>query len=81
MLCMDFPTYAAAVAAEVRAEMGRKQVTATHLATRTDIPSATLSRRLNGRSAFTVEELHRISAVLGVPVSVLVPDSASAGAA
>ncbi|MDM4761929.1 helix-turn-helix transcriptional regulator [Galbitalea sp. SE-J8] len=54
------------VAAEVRAAIARKGVTATMVAAATDIAPATLSRRLNAAGPFTVDELDAIARYLGV---------------
>lgn len=51
---------------EVRAEMGRKRVSGTQLATLCGIPQSTLARRLNGEVEFRVDELKAVAEALGV---------------
>lgn len=58
-----------AVAGEVRACMARQRVTATTLSQAADIPPATLSRKLNAITGFTVEELLRVARALEVAPS------------
>lgn len=62
---MDVQTYRQAVAAEVRAEMARQQVTNVRLAQITGIPARSLSRRLNGQGLLDVETLSEIASALG----------------
>ena len=57
------------VAAEVRAEMGRAQVTQTKLAQELGRSDMYVSRRLTGQVAFDMAELERIAEVLQVPVN------------
>lgn len=61
------------VAAEVRAQMARLQINGATLAQRTNIPRATLHRRLNGASPFTIDELADIAEVLGRSVASFLP--------
>lgn len=56
------------VAAEVRAHMARQKVTASRLSTEVGIPQATLSRKLNGKTPFLVDELMSIGDVVGFDV-------------
>ena len=60
---------AAQLAAEVRAEMARQGVTAAKVAAATNISPASLSRRLNGTSDFTVAEMFRVAGFLQVTLS------------
>lgn len=57
------------VAAEVRAEMARKQVTKKELSVQTGMSLSTLQRRLYGTYPFTVEELLRVATALDAPIS------------
>lgn len=57
------------VAAEIRAQMGRLKISAKDLAESTGVAPATLSRKLNAKAGFTVEELVKIARVLGVPAA------------
>lgn len=62
------------VAAEVRAAMGRKNMTQSALATEIKMSRAALSERLSGQRAFDTDELDAIGAVLGVgPLAFLIP--------
>lgn len=61
-----------AVAAEVRAAMGRRRVTQTQLAARLHLSQPAVSRRLHGEISFNVEELVTVADMLGVTVSDLV---------
>lgn len=63
----------AAVAAEVRAELGRQNVSGTGLARMMGVSQALVSRRLTGEVPFDVAELSRIAEILGVPVSTFMP--------
>lgn len=72
--------YRREVAAEVRAEMARQQVTASTLAEGANIATATLSRRLNGVQPFDVDELAAIAACLGQPVAKFLPTHLAATA-
>jgi len=58
------------VAAEIRAELGRQQMSQRRLAELLGVDPAIVSRRLAGvRYSFTTSELDRIAAILGVPVA------------
>lgn len=61
------------VAANVRAEVarsGRSQVT---LAASLRLKQQNLTRRLRGRTLFTIDEAYAIASVLGVPASEIFP--------
>jgi transcriptional regulator with XRE-family HTH domain len=64
------------VAAEVRAEMGRKQVTGVALARKLGVSHAYVSRRLNGETPFDVGDLERIAGILEVSPRRLLGDAA-----
>lgn len=68
------------VAANVRAELARRNIPAQSLAEAVDLNRATLGRRLNGYSSFTIDELDRIADYFGLPLEVLISDG-SVGAA
>ena len=74
------PTLGSQVAAEVRAEMARQDITRATLAVATDIPPYTLSRRLSGTGDLTVTELMRIAGALGVPAADLIERACSTAA-
>jgi len=69
---MTTTTTANRIAANVRAEMGRRQITQTGLADVLNLSQTAVSRRLSGQVPFNVEELARIAAALNVDLSVLV---------
>ena len=64
--------YTPALAAEVRAELGRQQVGVGSLASHLGIHRTKLYRRLHGIRPFDSDELARIGALLGVPASELI---------
>jgi DNA-binding Xre family transcriptional regulator len=59
------------VAGEIRAAMARKRISATTLSQQVAIPPATLSRKLNAKTGFTVDELLEIADALSVDASEL----------
>jgi len=62
----------ARTAAELRAELARKQVSVVSLSAATGIKVPTLRNRLAGKSPFYLEELDTICAALGVGLSAFV---------
>lgn len=60
------------VAAEVRATLGRSQMTAAELARETGLSKAAVSRKLGGLTSFTVEEIIKVSKATGVSIDSLV---------
>jgi transcriptional regulator with XRE-family HTH domain len=64
------------IAAEVRAELARQQITQAELAARLETDQAIISRKLTGRSIFTTRDLERWAAALGVPVTNFLPEPA-----
>ena len=54
------------IAAEVRADLARKQMSAAELSRETGISKAALSRKLRGESSFTVEELLTVADATGI---------------
>lgn len=65
------------VAANIRAEMGRRLTSQSHLADKMGRTQQFLSRRLTGQTNFTIEEIAQIAAILGVPVSTLLGEVAA----
>lgn len=65
-----------AVAAEVRAAVGRRNTNSTALARRLGVSQTYVWRRLKGEVAFDTDDLHRIAGLLGVAVSDLLPSGA-----
>lgn len=61
----------AAVAAELRAQMARHQVTGGELGRRLSRSDMWVSRRTSGKTAMTVAEIHEIAAALGIEPAVL----------
>lgn len=71
---------ASRIAAEVRAEMGRQNMSQQALADQLGWPQNRVSRRLNGGAAltpFTVIELMAVAAVLDVPMANFLPEAAA----
>lgn len=65
------------VADNIRAEMARRQITQTTLATQLGRTQQAISRRLSGQTPFTIEDAAAIADILGVPlVSLLCEDAA-----
>lgn len=69
--------YNEAVAAEVRAELGRHRKSASDLARALKISPQSIGRRLNGDQPFDVIELASIAAWLGIDVQRLMPVAAA----
>jgi len=59
------------IAAEVRAQMGRKRITARALAKTIGISDGALSERLNGTRPFNTDQLARIATALDVDLVAL----------
>lgn len=62
-----------AIAAEIRAEMARQQITQRDLAAKVGMFQQALQIRLAGVRSFRAEELAAIAQALGVPVTQLLP--------
>lgn len=73
------------VAAEIRAELARRNISRTDAAAALGISRNLLWQRLRGESPFTVDELEAMAELIGVPVSTFLrentPASAATGAA
>lgn len=70
------------VAEQIRAILGRRQLSRSWLARELGMPVTTMNRRLRGDQAFTVDELTDVARVLEVPITSLFPaDQLAAGAA
>lgn len=63
------------IAANVRAEMARRQITQSAMSKETGLSQTAISRRLVGSIPFTVNELDRIADILTVPVSHLIGEA------
>ncbi|MGV3071078.1 helix-turn-helix domain-containing protein [Corynebacterium phoceense] len=60
------------VAAEIRAEMGRQELTPHELAEKTGISDNTIRRTIRGKRDFTFSELLSIGEALGVEIAELI---------
>lgn len=65
------------VAGEVRANLARRGKTKVWLAEQLGMSTATLQRRLAGRSSFSLAEISTIAESLDIPVSDLLPGVAA----
>ncbi len=63
-----------AVAAEVRAEMGRQDVNGAQLAQRLGVSEMWVSRRIRGITPLTVSELADVAKALAVPIAKFLPE-------
>jgi transcriptional regulator with XRE-family HTH domain len=61
-----------AVAAEVRAHMGRRNLRQVHLAQAIGQNTMWLSRRLSGEVSFSIEDLERICQILNIDMVALI---------
>lgn len=73
VLHMNTEQHRQAVAAEVRAQLGRKNMSKAELAKRTGLSPQSISRKLDGERAISVEELVLIAKALEVSASALLP--------
>ena len=64
------------MAANVRAEFGRLRITQATAATATSISEAALSKRLNAKIPFDVDELAAIASLVGVEPAALLSEPA-----
>lgn len=62
----DVDVLARAIAAEIRAEQARQNLTLRALASRSGVPHSTLSKSLNEQRVLDVEELGKVCAALGI---------------
>lgn len=67
----DVDVLARAIAAELRAEQARQNVTLRALAERAGIPHSTLSKSLNELRVLDVEEFAKVCAALGIEPAVI----------
>jgi len=63
------------IAAEIRAELARQQMSQATLSAATGITPSTLRARLQGVQPFWMDELDQIANVIGVPLSELITRS------
>ena len=64
---------AASVAAEIRAEMARQQVSQQHIADALGVSRQAVSRRITGEVPWDIAEMSKVAAALGVPVHSYMP--------
>jgi len=64
------------IAEEIRALLGRRQLSASELARRMGVSQRYMSRRITGETALDVDDLEKIAAYLGVEVVALFPRTA-----
>lgn len=76
---MSETPYSLAVAAEVRAWLGRRGLNQRQLAERTGTNEIWISRRLHGKTSIDVEDLAKFALALDVPISDLLPRLAPPG--
>lgn len=74
-------TAAQQIAQQVREAIAERDLTKSSVAETAGIPWATFSRKINGHSEFTVSELLRIAAAIGVRPGALLPPAFEAVAA
>lgn len=67
------------VAEEIRVLLARRRMSGAELARRTGIKQSTMSRRMTGETAFDMDDLEAIAAVLDVEVGDLIPRSIDKG--
>lgn len=60
------------VSANVRAEMARRRITQQQVAEALGLKQGSVSKRLNGRVPWDVNEVSTVADLLGVPVSALI---------
>lgn len=68
--------YTRTVANTIRAELARRSLTQADLATALGVTQPSVSRRMSGQTPFTVDEVAKAAALLGLPVTALVEDAA-----
>lgn len=69
------------VAAEVRAEVARQNVTQDRVAQILGVAQPNVSRRLNGKQPFDTDELDKLAVAFGIPVDRFLNAPASVGTA
>ena len=72
---------AQAIADEVRGEAYKRHISRKDLAVRTGLTEKTVSRKTNGRTAMTVEELFAFADALGISPTDLIDSAARSAAA
>lgn len=70
-------THTERVTRNLRAEMSRAGINQTAVAAHLGLSQQAISRRMSGRTSFTVDELAHVAELLGVSVSVLFGEAAA----
>lgn len=68
-------TLAEYVAAQLRAELARRDMPKAELARQLEVNETWVGRRMRGKSAITMSDLERIASALGLPLSYFLPTS------
>ena len=74
---MAVTTTTGEVAAEIRAELARRQIPQVRIADLLGLSQVSVSRRLTGQTPISVDELALIAGFLDVPISDLLKDAAA----
>jgi transcriptional regulator with XRE-family HTH domain len=69
---MSNATVTQRIAATVRAEAARRQITQAHMAEKLGRSQTFVSRRLLGRVPFSIDELDQLAEILAVPLAELI---------
>jgi transcriptional regulator with XRE-family HTH domain len=75
---VDIATPAERVASNIRAEMARRKRTHAELASVLNLTRSSMHRRMTGEQPLDIDELHKIAAFLGVPVTTLLGEGVAA---
>jgi hypothetical protein len=73
MTTLDTASLTERAIAEIRAELGRQNMTRAGLADRLGVERNWIHYRLSGETSLRVDDVERIAAALGVPISQLLP--------
>lgn len=79
MTAPDTPTLTARAVAEIRAELGRQDLTRQGLAERLGVERNWVHYRLSGETPLRIADVERIAAALGVPIGQLLPVEPAGG--
>jgi len=81
VLAMDQTNHSRRLATELRAELARRRLAGAQLARDTGIPQQTMSRKLNGQSEFTFDDVVSIARALDIALADLIGMAAIDGSA
>lgn len=79
MTAPDTQTLTARAVAEIRAELGRQDLTRQGLAERLGVERNWVHYRLSGETLLRIADVERIAAALGVPIAQLLPVEPAGG--